>query len=123
MTSWTKEELEAIDKDKKLFISIPNNDGTMHKPTWVWIVQAGGYLYSRAHAGVNGKWYAAAKAAGRGHLSVGGVEKNVVFEFPADVETNDAVDEGYRLKYGDNPYLETMIGEQQREATVRYIPQ
>lgn len=40
MSAWTTEELAAVDKDDNLYISIPNADGTMHKPTWIWIVQS-----------------------------------------------------------------------------------
>ncbi len=122
MNTWTQQELEAIAADKALYISIPNADGTMHKPTWVWIFQAGDDLYSRSAAGVEGRWYSAAKAAGHGHLSVGGVEKDVTFEFPTDDETNDAVDEGIRLKYAGSPYVEGMCKAKQRAATVKFIP-
>ncbi len=120
MSVWTAEELAAIATDKDLYISIPNPDGTMHKPTRIWAVQAGDELYARSYAGVDGRWYQAAQAAGHGHITSGGVEKDVMFEFPQDPETNDAVDDGYRLKYAGSPYMEPMLAEQQRAATVKF---
>jgi len=122
MSNWTKEELEAISKDDNLYISIPNSDGTMHEPTWIWIAQAGDDLYSRGYSGTSARWYQSAKREGEGHISVGGVEKDVTFEFITDESTNDSVDEGYRSKYEGSPYLPPMINEQARSATVRFIP-
>ncbi len=122
MSTWTKEELDAIAKDEDLYISIPNPDGTMHEPTRIWVVQAGNDLYARPYAGVGGRWYIAAKAAGQGHISIGDVDKDVSFEFPTDDETNDAVDEGYETKYAGSPYVEPMIGDEQRLATVKFVP-
>lgn len=118
MINWTSEELDAIAKDKKLYISIPNADGTMHAPTWVSVVQSGKNVYIRSYSGTEGLWYKAAKAAGHGHVSVGGIEKDVTFEFPTDKITNDAIDEGYRKKYAGSQSLEAMLGKKQLEATV-----
>lgn len=122
MSRWTQEELEAIAKDENLYIAIPNPDGTMHKPTWIWIAQAGNDLYCRGYAGTNARWYQSAKREGKGHISVGGVEKEVRFEFPTDEATNEQVDEGYRQKYEGSPYLRPMISQQARQATVRLVP-
>ncbi|MDN6344906.1 MAG: DUF2255 family protein [Tetragenococcus koreensis] len=122
MSGWKQEELDAIAKDDNLYISIPNSDGSMHKPTWIWIAQAGDDLYCRGYAGTSARWYQSAKREGSGHISVGGVEKDVRFEFPTDKETNDQVDEGYRQKYEGSPYLSPMISEKARQATVRLIP-
>jgi len=124
MAEWTKEELEAIAKDENLYISIPNQDGTMHKPTWIWIAQAGNELFTRGYNGTQSRWYVSAKAVGHGHISSGGVEKDVTFEFPIDKETNDLIDAGYAEKYGKyrGSYLDMMLGEKQKTATVKLIP-
>ncbi|GAA3019267.1 DUF2255 family protein [Tetragenococcus solitarius] len=122
MSRWRQEELEAIAKDENLYIAIPNPDGTMHKPTWIWIAQAGDDLYCRGYAGTNARWYQSAKREGKGHISVGGVEKEVHFEFPTDETTNEQVDEGYRQKYEGSPYLRPMVSHQARQATVWLVP-
>lgn len=123
MTKWTAEELEAIYNDENLYISIPNPDGSMHDPTWIWIAQAGDDLYSRGYSGTDARWYQSAKREGHGQISVGGVEKNVRFEFPTDEKTLEEVDEGYREKYEGSTYLPPMINQRSREATVRLIPE
>lgn len=123
MSYWSKEELAAIRNDDNLYISIPSADGSMHKPTWIWIVVSDdGDVYSRAYNGTSSRWYAAAKATGHGHLSVGGIEKDVKFEFPIDDSTNDSVDEAYASKYAGSTYLEPMLGVKQRAATVKFVP-
>lgn len=122
MAGWTKEELAAIAKDENLYISIPNEDGSMHKPAWVWIAQAGEDLYARGYSGTSSRWYQAARKMGHGHISVGGVEKDVTFEFPEDKATNDAVDEGYKSKYAGSQYLAPMIDDSSRIATVKLVP-
>lgn len=119
--AWTNDELAAIAKDENLYVSIPNADGSMHKPAWVWIVQAGDDLYARGYNGTHSRWYQSAKREGHGHISVGGVEKDVTFEFPDDEATNKAVDEGYRHKYEGSPYLDPMLDAKPRMATVRII--
>jgi len=122
MSAWTNAELAAIANDENLYISIPNPDGSLHKPAWIWVVQVDNDLYCRGYAGTSARWYRAARDVGHGHISVGGVEKDVVFAFPTDDETNDRVDAGYRAKYSHSRYLEPMIGKNARAATVRLIP-
>jgi hypothetical protein len=122
MSGWTKAELEAIAQDDNLYLSIPNADGSLHRPTWIWVVQAGEDLYARGGSGISAKWYQSAKSAGHGHVSVGGVEKEVIFEFPEDTETNDLVDKGYELKYVGSSYIEYMCEVAQRDATIKFIP-
>ena len=65
---WTKDELKVIDKEDALYISIPNNDGTMHKPTYIWGVSANGAFYARGASGVDIKWYKAALSEKKGIL-------------------------------------------------------
>lgn len=35
---------------------------------------------------------------------------------------NDRIDEAYRVKYKSSPYLQPMIGERARSATVQIVP-
>lgn len=122
MTTWTPEELAAIAQDRRLYISVPNPDGTMHAPTWISIVQAGDQLYCRAYTGTSSRWYRAALREKHGHISVGGVDKDVDFEFLADEAVIDEVDVSYRAKYHNSPYLQPILSPGPRAATVRLIP-
>lgn len=47
--------------------------------------------------------------------------KDVVFE-PLSRSINDRIDEAYRSKYRTSPYLQAMIGERARSATVEILP-
>lgn len=122
MSDWTKDELAVIASTDDLYISVANPDGTMHSPTWIWVAPAEGDVYVRGYSGVEAKWYKAARAAGRGHVSVGGLKKDVTFEFPTDDATNAVVDAGYQTKYAGSPYLPPMLGKAQRAATVKLTP-
>jgi hypothetical protein len=47
--------------------------------------------------------------------------KEVTFEVVAG-PINDRIDEAYRAKYHDSPYLSPMIGARARSATVKIMP-
>lgn len=47
-------------------------------------------------------------------------ETEVTFE-PVDGPINDRIDDDYRAKYHNSPYLNPMIGTQARAATVKVI--
>jgi hypothetical protein len=115
---WTDEELAVANKED-IYIAAPNEDGTMHAPTWIWVVVADGNLYMRSYNGKNGRWYSAAKRAGHGQVTFGDIKKDVDFEDPViDVK----VDEAYKQKYAGSPYLEGALSEPMRSATVKLAP-
>lgn len=121
MSKWTDDELaEANTED--LYISAPNEDGTMHAPTWIWIVEAGGELYCRSYNGKNGRWYTAAQRAGHGHVRFGAIEKDIVFEFVNDAVVDAAVDAAYKQKYAGSQYVDGPVSEPMRSTTVRLVP-
>ena len=49
-------------------------------------------------------------------------KRQAAFE-PVDGPVNDRIDDAYRVKYRGSPYLDPMIGNRARSATVRIIPQ
>lgn len=122
MTKWTKEELDTISKDGNLYLTIPNEDGSLHAPAWIWIAESEGRLFSRGYNGTSARWYQSAKREGKGHISVGGVEKDVAIQFPTDERLNEKIDEGYKRKYSGSQYLSHMISQKAREATVEFMP-
>ncbi|KAF1298593.1 hypothetical protein BAU15_10710 [Enterococcus sp. JM4C] len=122
MTKWLNEELEAIGNDENLYLSIPNPDGNMHAPAWIWIAEADGRLFARGYSGQSARWYQSAKREGRGHLSVGGIEKEVHIRIVQDESLNEAIDKGYEKKYAGSAYLAHMIGQLAKSATVEFIP-
>lgn len=122
MNTWPKEELQEIASADGLHIAPLRDDGvTYGTPTWIWSVTVDGSLYLRGYNGPKSRWYQAAIRQKAGRISVAGVTREVAFQ-PATGAINDRIDEAYRRKYGDSPYLAPMIGERARAATVRVTP-
>ena len=110
MAAWSKDELQTIAKADDLHIAPFRNDGkTYGTPTWIWSVAVGDALYVRAYNGVKSRWYQAALKQKAGRIIAAGLTMEVIFE-PVDGSINDRIDEAYRAKYQESPYLNPMIG-------------
>lgn len=121
-TVWLPEELEKIGVADDLKISPFRDDGkTYGTPTWIWSVVVGGNLYARPYHGQNSKWYKAAMKQKSGRINVAGLSKEVTFE-PVTGAINERIDSAYKTKYQGSPYLDPMIGDRARSATVRINP-
>ena len=122
MTAWAQDELQKIAGADDLHISPLREDGkTYGTPTWIWSVTVDGGLFVRAYNGRNSRWYRAAMRQKAGRILAAGLTKDVAFE-PVEGAMNHRIDEAYRAKYRDSPYLEAMIGDRARGATVRITP-
>jgi hypothetical protein len=119
MAEWTKDELTKIAAADDLHISPFRKDGaTYGTPTWIWSVVVDGDLYVRAYNGQNSRWYRAALRQKAGRITVAGITKGVSFE-RVDGPVNDRIDNAYRAKYRDSPYLTPMVAAKARSATVK----
>lgn len=119
---FTTEELKKINDADDLQISPFREDGkTYGTPTWIWEVVVDGDLYVRAYNGVGSQWYNAAIIQKAGRIIAAGMTKEVSFE-PVQGEINKAIDEEYKNKYGNSPYLPPMISNRARAATVKILP-
>lgn len=122
MTEWSKDELQKIAATNDLHISPFRDDGkTYGTPTWIWSVVVDDDLYVRAYNGQKSRWYKAAMKQKAGRITAAGITKEVAFE-PAQGDIDDRIDDAYRQKYEQSPYLKPMIGERARSATVRITP-
>ena len=122
MSTWTEDELARIAGSDDLHVAPFRKDGTTYgTPTWIWSVVVDGDLYVRAYNGTSSRWYQAALAQKAGRITAAGMTKDVTFE-PLDGPVNDAIDEAYRTRYHDSPYLAPMIGPRARAATVKVAP-
>ena len=122
MSKWAKNELRGIAAADDLHIAPLREDGaTYGTPTWIWCVAVDDSLYVRAYNGKNSRWYQAAMRQKAGRITAAGLTKEVTF---AHVKgpINDRIDQAYRTKYRDSPYLDPMIGAGPRAATVRIAP-
>jgi hypothetical protein len=121
-TGWASDELARIGDAEELTVQPLLADGRTGKPVPIWVVRAGDELYVRSFRGDDGAWYRAAKARRQGHISAGGVQRDVEFA-EADAAVNDAVDAGYRDKYARYPsYVQPMVTAQARATTLRLVP-
>ena len=122
MNAWSKDELQKIAATDDLHISPFRDDGkTYGTPTWIWSVVVEDALYVRAYNGQSSRWYQAALRQKAGRITAAGMTTDVSF-VPVDGPINDRIDDAYRAKYKDSPYLAPMIGARARSATVRVIP-
>jgi hypothetical protein len=119
---WSKNELTRITATDDLHISPFREDGvTYGTPTWIWCVAVDDALYVRAYNGQKSSWYRAAVRQKAGRITAAGMTKEVTFE-PVDGRINDQIDDAYRAKYHDSPYLDPMLGARARAATVKVTP-
>jgi hypothetical protein len=122
MTTWSKDELRKIGRADDLHVSPFREDGvTYGTPTWIWSVAVDDALYVRGYHGKNSRWYQAAVQQKAGKIIAAGMTKEVIFE-PVGGPINDRVDDAYRAKYHDSPYLSPMISARARSATVKVMP-
>jgi len=115
----TPEEIQRITETDDFHIAPLREDGvTYGTPTWIWSVMVEHKLYVRAYNGIRSGWYQAALKQKAGKIVAAGMERKVQFE-PVTGSINDKIDLAYRGKYGDSPYLQPMISDRAKAATVR----
>ena len=57
MTEWTRDELDKIGTAEELKIASLRRDGTLRKPTTIWVVRVGDDLYIRSAYGPTSAWF------------------------------------------------------------------
>jgi len=115
--------LQKIEGADDLKISPLHEYGiTYGTPTWIWNVVVNGDLCVRAYHGQKSSWYQAAQHQKRGCIHAAGMVKFVSFESIANKIINKLIDNGYRVKYKNNPYRGSLISEMARGATVKILP-
>ncbi|MGV9551011.1 DUF2255 family protein [Streptomyces ardesiacus] len=125
MTGWSPQELSRIGDAEELEITPLHADGSHRRPTPIWVVRIGDDLYVRAHRGRRGVWFSATQEQHQGHISSGGVNRDVAFVDESDAARNDEIDAAYRSKYGryGPRYVEPMVAAAARAATLKLVPQ
>src|SRR4051794_29647996 len=117
MTTWSKQELDKIGAAEDLHISPFREDGSTYgTPTWIWSVVVDDGLYVRAYNGQSSRWHQAAMRQKAGRITVAGITKEVTFE-PVGAGIQNRIDDAYRAKYQNSPYLASMTGSRASAAT------
>lgn len=116
------DELKQINEADDLKIAPFREDGkTYGTPTWIWEVVVDGELYVRAYNGVNSRWYKSAVSQKGGRIIAAGMTKDVRFEL-VQGHINNHIDDAYKKKYSNSPYLASMISHRAKAATMKIIP-
>lgn len=99
MTTWTDDELNKIGTAEELRIAGLKSDGTLRKPTIIWVVRVGDELYVRSVNGRSSGWFRGIQARHEGRIWAGGVQRDVTFVEIPDPAINEQIDRAYAAKY------------------------
>jgi hypothetical protein len=123
MAAWTSDELDKIAAADELQLASTRGDGSLRKRVTIWVVRHGDDLYVRSVYGRTSNWFRGTQDRHEGHISAGGVDKDVVFA-EADEGVNDEIDAAYRTKYHRFPasFVDPTAGSKARAATLRLVP-
>jgi hypothetical protein len=110
------ESVEEVD------IETTRGPGASVHRTVIWAVIGDGEVYVRSLRGEAGRWYRELMANPEAILHVEGDPVPVRAVWAADPESVARATEGFRRKYGDSPYLDTMIRNEIAPTTVRLEP-
>jgi hypothetical protein len=120
--TWTSDELSRIEGAEELEVAPQRRDGTLRRPVPIRVVRVGDDVYVRAAYGPGTGWHRVARRSHAGHISAGGVERDVAFE-DADGAVNDQVDAAYRAKYGRyESIVDAVTNSEARASTLRLVP-
>lgn len=123
MSRWSASELDTVGATDELRISSRRADGTLRPSVIIWSVRVGDDLFVRSASVPANPWFRSAAAAGLGHISSGGVEKDVVFE-PAADGLGEAIDAAYHAKYDryGARIVGSVVGEHSHAVTLGLVP-
>jgi hypothetical protein len=123
MTTWMSDELNRIGTAEELEIASVRRDGTLRKPTTIWVVRHGDDIYVRSVNGRTAAWFRGAQVRHQGHINAGGVDKDVTF-VDADPEINDKLDAAYRTKYRRYAasIINSIVTPKARSTTLKVVP-
>jgi hypothetical protein len=123
MTTWTSEELDKTGGADELEIASLRRDGALRKPVTIWVVRHGDGLYVRSGYGRDAAWFRGTQVRHEGHITAGGVEKDVVFQ-DADHTLDDEIDAVYRSKYRryGAQYVNLVVSPEARSTTIKLAP-
>jgi hypothetical protein len=96
-------------------------DAPEHQTT-IWVVVGDGQAFVRSLKGEDGRWYRELMANPEAVLHVEGDAIPVRAVPAADPESVARATEGFHSKYGDSPYLDSMIRDEIAPTTVRLEP-
>jgi len=123
MTAWTSDELDKIGTAEELEIASLRQDGSLRKPSTIWVARVGNDLYVRSVYGRTSDWFRGVQTRHEGRIWAGGVEKDVTF-VEDDSDIHDQIDAAYRTKYRRYAanIINSIVSPEARSATIRLVP-
>ena len=99
MADWTVEQAAQIAAPEEVQVITRRRDGSLRRPTTIWIVGDGDKVFVRSTNGRTAAWFRGAIATGTGQIVSGGRASEVTFTEATAAEL-PGVDRAYRRKYG-----------------------
>jgi hypothetical protein len=123
MSGWTSDDLDRIEAAEELEITSIGSDGTLRKPTTIWVVRLGDDLFVRSVNGRTAAWFRSTQVRREGRISAGGVARDVTFVDTGD-DVTERIDNAYRNKYGRYPpgIVGSVLTPRARSATIMLVP-
>ena len=122
MTGWTTEQVAMIAAPQEAQVITRRRDGSLRRPTIIWIVGDGDRVFVRSTNGRTASWFRGAIATGSGQIVSGARASDVTFAEAAAADL-PAVDMAYRRKYGRYPSIvDHLVGDGPRAATLQVHP-
>ncbi|MFD1539509.1 DUF2255 family protein [Nonomuraea guangzhouensis] len=123
MSAWTSDELTKIGNAEELELASVRRDGSLRDPVTMWVVRNGDNLYVRSMRGRDGAWYRGTQTRHEGHISAGGVDKDVTFA-DAEPDVDGRLDDAYRGKYRrySSNIVGSVVNPEARAATLKLVP-
>ena len=123
MATWSADELDKIGRADELQIAPRRREGTLRRPTTIWVVRLGDDLYVRSVNGRTSHWFRGTEDQHEGHIRAGGVDKDVRFVEAGD-DVNDEIEAAYRTKYGHYgaSYVDPLFTPGAKAATLELVP-
>jgi hypothetical protein len=123
MPDWTTDQATRVAAPQEVQIATRRHDGTLRRPTTIWIVRDGERVFIRSTNGRGADWFRRATDTGTGQIIAAGNTYDVAFTEVTDAGDLGAVDAGYRAKYGHYASIVDHLEEEgPRSATLQVSP-
>jgi hypothetical protein len=111
--------LEAVEEVE---IETRRAEGASVHRTVIWVVVTDGDVYVRSLRGEDGRWWRELIAMPDAALHIDGEAVPVRAVRADDPDSVERATDGFRRKYADSPYLDSMIRDEIASTTVRLEP-
>ncbi|ANJ27945.1 DUF2255 family protein [Agromyces aureus] len=120
MSTWTPEDLTALDRAGEIRVAGRRDDGSLRTPVVIWHAVVDGSLYARSVRGPEGGWYRGVTRNSEGTVSWGGPAREVTYT--RDESHEAELDAAYFAKYGRGSATQSLMKPEVKATTLRIDP-